>query len=311
MRKILIPVILSLFMGLTVSAHSQWAIGFGNKPSEVTFKAPVGPEDFPLGPHAFRVISDRLWVTDSVSGRILIFGAENKLEKSIKVPGFNSGEFIDDFAVQLDSKNEPVSVWISERVSNTLVRFDLSGKELARVPQTANGCGQVDQLACDSSGQLYVGDFSQAKISVFSSSGKAIRKIEWGCTGFAVDGNDNLHVIEYNESDGNIHVVFSSSGKEVSRNILGLKQMQNPRVWSVLKNGELIVSFIPALGNPRLEQLFTFSKTGEILNKYDYIRPYYINRCIAVDNDQAFVVNADYLKGAKGNISLKKLGALK
>ncbi len=309
MKTIYIAALMIMALSLCLPAQASWEIKFGKADSEVGYvNPPPGPEDFPLGPHSFRIINDELWLADSVKGRLLSFSKKGKLNNSVSIPGFNQGAFIDDFAAQIKDGNIE-AFWACERFGNELVRFSPSGKELARVKNT--GLVQLDQLAADSSGQLYVGDYGKGMLAVFSSDGQKIREMKWQMSGFAVDSSDRLHTISYDDSTGHLHLIFDNSGKEVGRNVIGFKDMQNPRLWQVSKNNDIFVSFLPQSGDPSKNVLVTITEKGLILKKINYTNPYYIGRYLMVDDKDCWVVKTDFLKAPKGSIKIQKTGSIK
>lgn len=289
----------------SVQAQANWEIKFGKGENEVGYvNPPAGPEDFPLGPHSFRIIADKLWLADSVKGRILSFNKDGSLHREIKIPGLSEPFFIDDFA--MINENE---VWVAERFSGHLIKVSQDGKELVRIKKT--GLIQFDELAADSKGQLYVGDFGQALVAVFSPEGKRLRQLPWQMSGLAVDAADRLHMIHFDEAAGHQHVTLDSSGKELSRINIGFSKMQNPRIWQVNEINEIFVSFIPQSGDPTKSILVTISEKGLILNKINFTNPYYIGRYLMIDNQDCLIVKTDFLKAPANSIRIEKIGKIK
>jgi hypothetical protein len=298
-----------LAITVTLPAFANWEIKFGKAQSEVGYvNPPPGPEDFPLGPHSFRIINGKLWLADSVRGRIISFSDGKTVASEIKVPGLTEPFFIDDFAVQM-VKDTPVSIWVAERFSGQLIRVAPDGKELARIKNP--GLAQLDDLGVDSSGQLYVGDFGKSILAVFSSDGKKLRQIPWQMSGLAVDKSDCLHTINFNEGTGHQHVVYDAAGKELTRIEIGFEDMQNPRLWQVNELGEIFVSFIPQSGDPTKNILVTITDKGIITNKISFTNPYYIGRYLMVSEKDCYLVKADYLNAPARSISIAKVGSVK
>lgn len=290
---------------LAVPAMCDWNISFGESESQVSFSAPKGAEDFPMGPNSFRMINDDLWVLDSVGGRLLSFDKNGKLTEKIKIPGLGKEFYLDDFAAQIDN-GKIVSFWVAERFANVLTRVSRDGKELAKA--ASESLAQLDELAVDSKGQLYVGDYGKSQLAVFSNEGQFLRAIPWQLSGFAVDQADNLHMINFVSGSGHQHLALNSEGKELFRTDIGLSDMQNPRLWKVGENDSIIISFIPQTGNPTKNVLFSIAKDGTIVKKLDYKNPYYIARYLVLGEKKCWVVDADYLKAPKKGIELKQVG---
>ena len=294
---------------LTSPAFAAWDLKLGPASNELGFvNPPSGPEDFPLGPHSFRLAHGELWVADSVKGRILKIGKKAEVLTEIKVPGLKEPFFLDDFAIQFNGE-EVIALWVAERFSTELIKVSPDGKELVRVKNS--GLAQLDELGVDSKGQLYVGDFGKSLLATFSPDGKKLREIPWQMSGFAVDNKDNLHMIRYDEETAHQHLVIDANGKETGRTRIGFAEMQNPRLWQVNDEGDIFVSFVPQSGNPTKNVLVTISQKGLILKKIAYTNPYYIGRYLMVENNDCLLVKADYLKAPKLSITVAPAGKVK
>jgi hypothetical protein len=306
MKLIVLLATIALLMSFPLPGYSDWLIESGKRDANIAIAMPEGPEEFPEGPHAFRIENGKLWVADSANGRILCYSDDNKLEKNIQIKWTESRKFIEDFALQI-KEGKVASIWVAERYSHELVRVEPDGKELTRFKATS--MAQLDQLAADSEGRVYVGDFGKSLIAVFNSAGKLEKTIPWELSGFAVDSKDCLHLLYFDESVGYTHQVNDSSGKIISSTPVGFAKMQNPRLWHVTSEENILVSFIPALGNPTGNILVKISSKGATLNKIEFANPYYINRYLAFDQNDCWLVNANYLlKDAK--IKIRKLGSI-
>ncbi|GAB4280397.1 MAG: hypothetical protein Kow0029_24930 [Candidatus Rifleibacteriota bacterium] len=307
MKTTMMLMITILVLGITAPAMCNWELMFGKEASQLGFvNPPPGPEDPPLGPASFRLVEGNIWVLDSVKGQVLCFNPENKLTANVKIPGLPKQFYLDDFAIQLKD-GKPVSIWVAERFSNEIIKVSMNGKELAR---TKTGQAQLDQLEVDSTGQLYVGDFGKSELAVYSSEGKKLRKMPWQLSGFAVDASDNLHMINFNDGTGHQHVILSPDGKELSRTEIGFANMQNPRLWHVTANNDILVSFIPESGDPTKNILVKISAKGLIEKKLGFTNPYYINRYLLLDDKSCWLANADYLKAPEQTIKISRLGEL-
>lgn len=309
MKAITMSLVAILILGIAVPGMCNWEITFGKEVAQVGFvNPPAGPEDFPLGPNSFKLIDGKLWLADSVKGRILSFSVENKLETTISVPGLAKQFYLDDFAVQI-SNGKVVAVWVAERFANELVKVSPDGKELVRVKATS--LAQIDELTVDSKGQLYVGDFGKSQLAVYSSEGKFLRKMPWQLSGFVTDSSDNLHMINYVEGKGHQHLTIDPSGKELSRTEIGFAQMQNPRIWHVTSKNEILVSFIPKSGDPTKNILVNISDKGTILKKMSFTNPYYISKYLLIGEETCWLVKADYLKSPEKAIIISELGTIR
>ena len=305
MKALNVILLIVLMVAVSIPGICEWNLKFGDEKGQVGVKPPEGPEDYPIGPNSFRVFDGKLWVADSAKGRIISYSADNQPDLILTVPGLGEQKVIEDFALQI-SGDKVKSIWLAERFTHELIRMAPDGKVLARVK--ASNLAQLDQLAADSTGRLYVGDYGKSLIAAYSDSGKYLFNIPWDLSGFAVDSENNLHLIAYDKAKGHQHRVLNSQGKEISSRQIGFKNMQNPRLWKVTSAGDILVSFIPALGNPTGNILVKISAKGVILSKTNFTNPYYIGRYLLVDDDKCWLVKADYLQAPSGSIKIKQLG---
>lgn len=309
MRKTTAALITMFMLALAAPGFSNWEISFGKEEAQVGVTAPVGAEDVPAGPGSFRGLGADLWVLDSVKGRVLCFQPDNKMTKEVKIPGLEKEFLLADFALQLSEAGEPVAVVVLDGRAKEIIKIGSDGKELLRI--RADKLIQLDEAEVDRNGQIYVGDYASNFIAVFAADGKHLRNIPWQMSGFAVDKDNNLHMIDFKDGLGHALVTLAADGKELSRRELGMADMQNPRIWSVNEKGEALVSFVPPLGNPANQNLFTYSEAGEILNKASFSNPYYVNRYLAVGKEAAWLVKADYLQAPAMAIKVESVSLAK
>lgn len=295
-------------MMMILAPAFSWELSFGTEPGKVAIKAPVCAEDFPVGPASFRVVGDNLWVLDSAVGKVLCFDSSSKLIKEIAIPSLPKEWVLDDFALQFSDPNlaEPTAIIVVDLMERLVIKFGMDGKELLRI-KPANLI-QLDEIEIDSNGQFYVGDYANRVIGVFAPDGRQLHQVEWQCSGFAVDRENNLHIIHYEEKTGHFHVKLNSGGTtEISRASLGLLEMQNPRIWHVNARGEYLVSYIPPTGETNSQVLYTYSSNGEILKRVNFNSPYYIKRYLFAENESAWLVDANYGKAPGQPIKFKQL----
>jgi len=294
-------------MMMIMAPAFSWELSFGNESGKVGIKAPVSAEDFPVGPASYRVVGDNLWVLDSANGKVLCFDASSKLIKEIAIPSLPGEWVLDDFALQFSdaSSTEPVAIIAVDLMERLVIKFSADGKELFKIKP--ENLIQLDEIDIDSTGQFYIGDYANSVIAVFAADGTQVRQITWQCSGFAVDLENNLHTIHFEENIGHFHVKLSADGRELSRVKLGLPEMQNPRIWHVNAKGEYLLSFIPPEGETNSQVLFTYSSAGEILKRANFNSPYYIKRYLFAGNDAAWLVDADYMKAPALSIKFKQL----
>ncbi len=294
-------------MMMILAPAFSWELSFGTEPGKVGIKAPVGAEDFPVGPASFRVVGDNLWVLDSANGKVLCFDSSSKLIKEVAIPSLPKEWVLDDFALQFSAgSTEPVAIIVVDLMERLVIKFGMDGKELLKIKP--DNLIQLDEIQIDSNGQFYVGDYANRVIGVFAPDGKQLHQISWQCSGFVIDHENNLHIIHYDEKAGHFHVKLNNGGTtEMARAELGLPEMQNPRIWHVNAKGEYLVSFIPPAGETNSQVLYTYSSAGEILKRVNFNSPYYIKRYLSAGNESAWLVDAEYGKAPGQSIKFKQL----
>lgn len=295
-------------MMMILAPAFSWELSFGTGAGKVGIKAPVSAEDFPVGPASYRVVGDNLWVLDSANGKVLCFDSSSKLVKEVAIPSLPKEWVLDDFALQFSDSDatEPTAIIVVDLMERLVIKFGMDGKEILKIKP--DNLIQLDEIEIDSNGQFYVGDYANSIIGVFAADGRQLHQVSWQCSGFAVDRENNLHIIHFEDKVGHFHVKLSNGGTtEVSRSELGLLEMQNPRIWHVNGKGEYLVSYIPPSGETNSQVLYTYSSTGEILKRANFNSPYYIKRYLFAGNEAAWLVDADYMKAPGLPVKFKQL----
>jgi len=309
MRKATVTLMAMFMFAFAGPAFCNWEIPFGQEKTQVGITAPVHAEDMPVGPGSYRAHGSDIWVLDSVKGRVLCFGADNKISQEVAFPALGKDFILTDFALQLGENSEVKAVATIDMRAKEIVVAGLDGKEIRRIK--AGNMMQLDEIDIDRNGQVYVGDYAAASIAVFSADGTALRNIPWQASGFAVDSSNNLHILSYAEGSGHALVTIGADGKEVARHEIGMAEMQNPRIWAVKDSGECLVSMVPPSGDPSKQKLMLFSADGKAAGSADFSNPYYINRYIAAAKDNVWLVKADYLKAPGEPVKFDSLSLAK
>ena len=292
MRKI-VPVLTGLLLlGFGNQAAADWQLTFGRESGQVGVTVPANAEDLPVGPSSFRGVGQDLWVLDSVKGRVICLDGSGSIKKEVVLPKLKPEFILSDFALQTGQNNEVTGVVALDMMAREIVVANGEGVELRRI--AADGLIQLDEIDIDNKGQIYVGDYASAKIAVYSAAGKLLRTFPWQASGFCVDENDNLHMLDYSEALGHSLVTLSASGAEIARQTVGMVDMQNPRIWQVGPGGERLVSFVAPAGDPTQQTLIMFAAAGEVVGKTVFTSPYYINRYLACAAGKFWLVRADY-----------------
>ena len=305
--KIRVILTLIAFVSVTMTGFSLTAISFGNEPGQVGFRAPVGAEGFPEGPNSYRSCNGNLWLADSVNKRIIFLDSSGKLQKSVVVSELSEKSYISDFALQFEKgSDKPTAIWLADLVSLNIFKVSLDGKLLLKI-SGKNALIQADEVACDSDGRVYIGDMGSSKIVVYGQDGKELRRMKWNWTSFAVSDKNHSYTMGFDEGKGNLLNEYDSDGKLVSQTVLGENQMQNPRIWNIDKQGNLMISYVPPSGNPTAQVLYKYSADGKVIEKTPFTNPYYIYRYLIFDGDKIQIVKANYAKAPKTGISIVDL----
>ena len=284
----------SILIGVSSLCQAQtWNIDYGTEKGQVAYhnrwNSTSKVEDAPFGPMSFRVLNNKLWVLDSLAGKVCCFDEKGKIIKEYVIPGLKGVKLLEDFALTGKDPVNPDSVWVANASDHMLRKVSLTdGKVLAQFGGLGNKPGkimQVSQLEVDAGGRLYVGDVGRAKISVFTSTGSFLREFPWQYTGFVVDKYANLHMIHYTDNAGYFYRVYSPKGHLSSSTHLGFLKNINMQIHAVDKDGSLILSMVPTTGLKGKLELLKISKFGDIIEKSEFSRPISMNRYIYLDNN--------------------------
>lgn len=133
-------------------------------------------------PHGLTVDSkDNIWLTDVGSHQIFKFDPSGRLLMTLGEPGVSGADkthfnLPTDVAVLADG-----SFYVSDGYANTrVVKFSADGRYQFEWGKPGKGPGEFDlphAIAVDAGGRVYVADRSNARVQVFSSTGRFIR--EW------------------------------------------------------------------------------------------------------------------------------------
>lgn len=315
LRESLINVTLMLSIASASFAADVWHVPYGKEKGKVVcFNSKTDKdfaEDQPYGPLSFRLSKDKLWVLDSIGGRLYSFDEKNKLASCLEIRGLPQNLLLEDFALNKGRHGTPESVWIAEAAECNVRKISLgSGKELLRIGGNGSENGQfkqINQLEVDRTGRLYVGDLGRSVISVFTPYGELVREIPWQGCGFALDKNSRLHTLHYSDSAGYFINVFTVKGQLIKNLHIGFPELTNPRVWAVSPEGNLIVSFIPAGGFKGTLKLLEISPFGKIVRRLEFKPPTSMNRYLAGSESTVWIADADYFTAPDGEFSVKSV----
>lgn len=300
----------------TISQAQTWNLEYGNKEGQLAYFNSNSNKDFaedaPMGPMSFRVDGKRLWVLDSIAGDLCSFDENGKELSSVTVPNLSGFRLLEDFAFAGDVKN-PESVWIANAADGIIRRISLAdGKELTSFggnnKDSEVKIQQVHQLEADSKNNLlYVGDYGRNAISVFSFEGKYLREVKWQGTDFALDKASNLHVLHYSETTGYMHQIYSPKGQLVASQHVGLPTQSDGNIVSIEDDGSMVCFFTPVGGFKGVLNLYRINKSGNIVEKADFIPQPTMNRRINVCGGKVFIAEADFHSAPDGKFAVKEI----
>lgn len=293
-------------------ASGGWVVNFGTTASEIGFyNRNINPniEGPAFGPMSFRVSAGKLWLADSVNGRILCFDTSNNLQLSVALQRITPETLIEDFALPKTDQDPPY-IWIAEGAERTIRKISIpEGAESQVIGGHGSEPGkfiQIQTIETDSAGNLYVGDIGKSVISIFSPDGELIREIKYQNCGFSIDENDRLSLLRYSESSGYFWEKYTSQGTLESSTHIGCNDFHNPKILFADKT-HLHVSFVPPEGYKGHLELLNFDSFGCTISKTVFQPPSSMNRFLVQDSNILWLAEADFTKAPAGKFSVKPL----
>lgn len=302
MKKVFLACLTAGLFFCSSSLMSQISYGEGG---HMSLRDMGGEQDFPEGPHSFRVVDGNYWFIDSVGAAVKVFKSDGTKIKSISVPEVDpESSFLHDFDLKIDSKSgKVVAIAVIENYHDNVIVFCPDGKLLLKF--RPSNMLQLTEIAVAPNGTIYLGDLARSKISVFDESGKFKRDYNWLTSGFAVDKSSNFHYIHWDDSSGYWHRCVSPKGEIIINNKLDI-DLPNARVWYASTNN-IFVSFIKETNDPTRQKLVIFDNEGNQLSTTSFNNPWLIHRYIAVENDSARLLSANYMENPDGEIAIRNL----
>lgn len=292
-----------------------WSLEYGSAKNQLSYfnskNTPDFAEDSPYGPMSFRVVGDRLWVLDSIAGKLSCFDKNSKLVNSVEVPNLQGFKLLEDFAIAFDSSNRPEYVWIANAADLLIKKISVKdGKVVATIGGSGSEQGkflQVNQLEVDAIGRLYVADIAKSLVSVFSSNGSFIREQSWQSSGMVIDKAENLHLLYYSDKSGYSHQVYNVSGQLVRSTHLGLNDNTNARIVEANLDGSIIISLVPAGGFKGVMSLYKIGASGVITEKLEFVPAMVMNRGLYIAEDKVFIAETDFEAAPSAKFVIKPL----
>jgi hypothetical protein len=298
------------------------SIPYGEGAGKVDFtnnkRFPTLEDPLPYGPMSFRLIENKVWVADSVGGKLMQYDDKGKLisEFSVMPEGtkpYTIDEYklpmlnilIEDIAPVKGEYGDVKAWWITDSVHNKLLKFSVDGKKLAEVknPEFV----QLDRVEVGKGGHIFVSDKGKRVIFVLDSEGKILNKLNWEWSGMAVSQkDDNLYRLMWdNEAHKNLLISTDVEGKVVSTQMLEV-DMYNPKLWWVDESkGECLITYTPLEGFKGHFIVVRVGLDGKVKASGELVAPVAMNRIIDnVDFGDVYIGKCNFMNAPEGKFEV-------
>ena len=322
MKKNSLCLLASILMISAGTLLADVSIPYGEGAGKVDFtnnkRFPKLEDPLPFGPMSFRLVEDKVWVADSVGGKLMQYDNKGKLlsefsvmsegKKPYTVDQYNVPHLnilIEDIAPVKGEYGDAKALWIADSVSNKLMKYSVDGKKLAEIKNPE--FGQLFRIEVGNSGHLFVADMAKSLIFILDSEGKIIDRINWEWSGYAVSGkNDVLYRLMWDgEAHRNILVATNIQGKVVSTKMLDV-EMFNPKLWWVDETkGDCVITYTPTEGFDGKFIVVRVGLDGKVISKSELVAPVAMNRIIDnIDYGDIFVGKCNFMNAPEGKFEI-------
>ncbi len=312
-----------VFSFSALASYAQVSLPYGTGAGKVGFingnNYPGIEEPMPIGPKAFRLADDHIWVVDSTGGKLLKLGKEKGLlgefsllaSPPVPLPADlatnspNLEVMIEDFAPAFDAEGRLSSFWFVELMNNRLMNYSPDGKKLAEIKHEK--FVQPFRIEVGRNGHIFVADKGTQSIFVFDAEHKLVAETNWEWSGFAVGAEDKLYRLFYESENNRTYLVLQNLQKTIEKEIeLDLPEHMNPELWWVDEaREEIILTFTPAAGFNGKFVVARLGFDGKIKASGDLTPPLVMNRFIDHQGfDEVWLGAADYEKAPEGSFSV-------
>ena len=312
----------SVIMLSATTLLADVSVPYGEGAGKVDFtnykKYPKLEDPLPYGPLSFRLIENKVWIADSIGGKLMQFDDKGKLvsEFSVMPKGTKSYDIdeyklpklnilIEDIAPVKGEYGEVVAWWVADSVKNKLLKYSVDGKMLAEIKKPE--FSQLFRIEVSKSGYLFVADKAKRSIFVLDSEGKILNTINWEWSGMAVPSTgDVLYRLMWdNESHRNILVSTDIQGKVISTHELEV-QMLNPQLWWVDESkSECVITYTPLEGFKGKFNVVRVGFDGKVKSNVELTAPLAMNRIIDnIDYTDIFVGKCNFLNAPEGKFEV-------
>ena len=312
----------AIFMLSAGTLLADVSIPYGEGAGKVDFtnfkRYPNLQDPLPFGPMSFRLVEDKVWIADSVGGKLMQYDNKGKLisEFSVMPDGtkpYTIDEYklpllnilIEDIAPVKGEYGEAKAWWVVDSVKNILLKFSVDGKKLAEIknPEFA----QLDRIEVSKSGHIFVSDKAKRLIFVLDSEGKLLNKLNWEWSGMAVSAKDDVlyRLMWDNEAHRNLLVSTNLEGKVIDAKMLDV-QMFNPKLWWVDESKEeCVISYTPLEGFKGKFIVVRVGFDGKIKATKEMPAPVAMNRIIDnVDYGDVYIGKCNFVNAPEGKFEI-------
>jgi len=284
MRSIRIWFVL-LFCVCSVAAFSQVSIEYGEGPGKVGYfnskNHPGEEEPYPVGPLAFRLDGDYIWVADSIGARMLKLDLSSKLIAEFSVVASPAECLIEDFALVKDESGVTKSLWIIDGINKKLVHFDVAGKQIGEI--VGDALKQPFRIEAGRTGHLFVADKAAQEILLFDVAGKLVTKTNWEWSGMAIAGEaDTLFRLFFEQESKKLMLVVQKITGEIAGEVeIDLPEHMNPELWWADEAAEeCVITYTPVTGFDGKFVVVRVGFDGKVKASGELKPPFVMNRFI-------------------------------
>lgn len=276
----------------SVAASAQINLEYGEGPGKVGYfnqkNHPGEEEPYPVGPLAFRLDGEHIWVADSIGAKMLKLDRSSKVLAEFAVVASPAECLIEDFALVKDESGATKSLWLIDGINKKLLHFDVAGKQLGEIVNEA--LAQPFRVETGRNGHVFVADKATQEIILFDNAGKLLTKTNWEWSGFAVAGeNDTLFRLFFEKESEKTMLVVQKFGGEIAGEVaLELPEHMNPELWWVDEAAEeCVITYTPITGFAGKLVVVRVGFDGKVRATGELAPPYVMNRFIdrQADND--------------------------
>lgn len=312
----------SIFMISAGTLLADVSIPYGEGTGKVDFinnkRFPKLEDPIPFGPMSFRLVEDKVWIANSVGGKLMQYDNKGKLisEFSVMPEGVKPyiiDEYklpllkilIEDIAPVKGEYGDANALWIADSIGNKLLKYSVDGKKLAEI-KNPEFC-QLYRIEVGNSGHLFVADMAKSLIFILDSEGKIINRINWEWSGYAISCKDDVlyRLMWDGEAHRNILVATNIQGKVVFTKMLDV-EMFNPKLWWVDETkGNCVITYTPTEGFDGKFIVVQVGLDGKVISSSELVAPVAMNRIIDnIDYGDIFVGKCNFTSAPEGKFEI-------